>query len=136
MPYGMGGIVAPARVRSTSKSDPSPVPADAAVEPSDGAPGGLPVGQTTTQVKLPSVSLSITRDRAPTGGEIRASDRSRLQQVAIYGGIAALGAFEIVEWPVAIGLGAGAYFVRWITGRTGSRQHAEIASGPDNDHVG
>lgn len=91
-----------------------------------GAPAAEP--RTTTVVKLPAVSITVSR----TGPDTAAATSSRLRKIAVYGGIAALGALEVVEWPVAVGLGAGTYAWRRITGRTG-RPGARTAGGAGSD---
>lgn len=39
---------------------------------------------------------------------------SRMRKVALYGGIVVLGLLEVVEWPVVVALGAGAYLYRRV----------------------
>ncbi len=45
---------------------------------------------------------------------------SRMRKAALYGGIVVLGVLEVVEWPAAVALGAGAF----LFGRVGVDRRA------------
>ncbi|MDT0261237.1 hypothetical protein [Jatrophihabitans lederbergiae] len=83
-------------------------------EPRDGAEAR------TTTVRLPVFTVAVTRDVVPaasatgsgSGTRTAGTPASRAGKLAFYGGIAALGALEVVEWPVAVALGAGVYVLR------------------------
>jgi len=81
----------------------------------------------TTTLRLPALTVAVTR-RAVPGSSVReavsgapggGAPASRTGKLAFYGGIAALGVFEVVEWPVAVALGAGAYLLRRMRPGTG-----------------
>ncbi len=85
-------------------------------EPRDGAEAR------TTTVRLPVFTVAVTRHAVPAasatgsgsgmGTRTAGTPASRAGKLAFYGGIAALGALEVVEWPVAVALGAGVYVLR------------------------
>jgi len=62
-------------------------------------------------------SLGGGQPAVPRLDEVR---MSRMRQVALYGGIVALGVLEVVEWPAAVALGVGAY----LFGRVGVDRRA------------
>jgi hypothetical protein len=74
----------------------------------------------TTTVRLPVFTVAVTRHAVPaasatgsgSGTRTAGTPTSRAGKLAFYGGIAALGALEVVEWPVAVALGAGVYVLR------------------------
>jgi len=97
-------------------------------EPRDGAEAR------TTTVRLPVFTVAVTRHAVPasatgsgSGTRTAGTPASRAGKLAFYGGIAALGALEVVEWPVAVALGAGAYVVRRM--RPGAGQAAVASEG-------
>lgn len=81
----------------------------------------------TTTLRLPVLTVAITRHAVPASSGTGAMSEtrgggtvaSRAGKLAFYGGIAALGVLEVVEWPVAVALGAGAYVVRRMSGGAG-----------------
>lgn len=74
----------------------------------------------TTTVRLPVFTVAVTRHAAPaasatgsgSGTCSAGTPASRVGKLGFYGGIAALGALEVVEWPVAVAVGAGVYVLR------------------------
>jgi|NGEPerStandDraft_6_1074524.scaffolds.fasta_scaffold30731_4 hypothetical protein len=89
--------------------------APAGGEGSAPAPAAQPAAGRGTTLRLPFVTATFTRvpvrpaageSTAPAGGSRPDEQRQRL---AFYAGAAALGALEVVEWPVALLVAAGTY---------------------------
>jgi len=104
--------------------------------------GAAPGGDRTTTIRLPLLSATFTRParaknqqlspspQAPssTGGVpiagIPVADRAvsvggvSLPRLAFYAGAVALGALEVVEWPVTLLVVAGTYFADQVRGST------------------
>lgn len=101
------------------------------VQESDGAGEAQ---EHTTTLRLPVLTVAITRHPVPAGTGTASGTRgggtpaSRVGKLAFYGGIAALGVLEVVEWPVALALGAGAYVLRRM--RPGAGQPATSETVP------
>lgn len=75
-------------------------------------PAGDGAQQTSMVVKLPFFTATFTRPagRGQGGhGPHVPTPSARAQRLAFYAGVAALGALEVVEWPVALLVAAGSY---------------------------
>jgi hypothetical protein len=113
-----------------------------AERPETAAPTGQPAVAlrfVDIRVPVPYVRVSrVSRPRVPLPsqhtiivGAVRAADavRDRIparQDLIYYGGLGALAAFGVVEWPVAAAIGAGV----WLVGRRGTRRESRPASEP------
>lgn len=103
--------------------------------------GVPPTGSEDGRVREPKTTIALVD---PDGGGSLGGARaavpvgadevlvSRMRRVAFYGGIVALGVLEVVEWPVAVALGAGAYLLaRAGTHRPAAGPTAAIVAEPD-----
>lgn len=86
-------------------------------------------GPASVSVRLPFVSASVTLPqlRAQLAG--LGAGRGQVENVGFYGGLAALGALGILEWPVALVAAGGTYALSRLPG---SRQHR---THPGHDHT-
>lgn len=94
-------------------------------------------GTTVATVRLPLFTATITKNGAPSGrtsapgADVSRSDL-QMRRLAFYGGAAALGVLEVIEWPVALLVAAGMY----VAGR--SRENAvaaAVSAGPRADAI-
>ena len=108
--------------------------------PRKGPLTGPKAGDRTTTIRLPLISVTLTRPagegeqqphravQTPSrGGALATAGRSTtavmaaggvpLSRAAFYAGAVALGALEVVEWPVALLVVAGTYLVDQIRGQ-------------------
>jgi hypothetical protein len=75
------------------------------------------------EIRLPF--LTITRgghpvpEGGPAGPTSGGGNRSRLEELAFYGGAAALAAFGLIDWPVAALVAAGTFIARKSRGLSG-----------------
>lgn len=89
------------------------------------------------EIRLPF--LTITRGGHPARGgtpEAQTTSGGRpvgLEQLAFYGGAAALAAFGVIDWPVAALVAAGVYIARKSGGSSGDRPEPE-AGAPAGGH--
>lgn len=104
----------------TTAAEPKEAPAPTADDSSrPAAAGNSPAGLGTT-LRLPFMTATFTRTpaRPATPAEparpVAAVGPDERQRFAFYAGAAALGALEVVEWPVALLVAAGTY----LAGRT------------------
>jgi hypothetical protein len=93
--------------RRTEAITPDPTAPDSEVDADTARP------RRTKTLRLPFVTAIVEIPNLPRGRrEPAATVRSLLpstEQVLFYGGVAALAAFEIIEWPVAAVVAAGTY---------------------------
>jgi len=117
---------------------------------SGGAPPAVetraaPGGARTTTIRLPLISATFTRSaradrqQTPSGGRVPAVGATpagvpglrgvSLPRVAFYAGAVALGALEVVEWPVALLVVAGTYVADRARGSVAAAGSAPPAAG-------
>ena len=120
----------PPRSRSTTSGTTDPgtdAPGGVSTQPAqqaaaENAPATERDEGTTVTLKLPFVTLSVTRPRGePSGGAATSprqtpgqqvttsTDTSGGQRLLFYTGVAALGVAGLIEWPVAAAIAAGTY---------------------------
>ena len=88
------------------------------VPPTGSGDGRVREPETTIALADPDGSGSLGgRPAVPGADEVLVS---RMRKVAFYGGVVVLGVLEVVEWPVAVALGVGAY----LFGRVGVDRRA------------
>jgi hypothetical protein len=79
------------------------------------------------EIRLPF--LTITRGGTPTPATSTAGvGARRLEQMAFYGGAAALAAVGVIDWPVAALIAAGTYIAQKSRGSSGARSRHEGAA--------
>jgi len=104
-----------------------------------------PGGARTTTIRLPLISATFTRSaradrqQTPSGGRVPAVGATpagvpglrgvSLPRVAFYAGAVALGALEVVEWPVALLVVAGTYVADRARGSVAAAGSAPPAAG-------
>ncbi|HSP36553.1 MAG TPA: hypothetical protein VLR26_02240 [Frankiaceae bacterium] len=89
---------------------------------------------TVATLRLPLFTATVTRNTASTAGNAPhragAPSGAQTRRLAFYVGAVALGALEIIEWPVALLVAAGAY----VAGRSrDTRAPATVAVAVAND---
>ncbi len=119
--------------------------------PADQPAVSEPVGEKrTTTLRLPVITVSVTRDQRNTAverntavddaaGQPQSGWGPRAGKVAFYGGIAALGVLEVIEWPLVLGLGVGTYVLRRIDRARSTEPGTDsgpAVSGADQDAAG
>jgi hypothetical protein len=88
--------------------------------------------QGRVEIRLPF--LTITRGGHPARGETPAGQTTSggrsagLEQLAFYGGAAALAAFGVIDWPVAALVAAGTYIASKSRGRSGDRPEPQTGA--------
>jgi hypothetical protein len=91
-------------------------PAAAPVPATEPAPATSPPQERVT-LRLPLLTVSVSRPpargAADQGPAASSGTPPELPRWLFYGGVAALGAAGLVDWPVAAAIAAGA----WLTGR-------------------
>jgi len=104
-----------------------------------------PGGARTTTIRLPLISATFTRSaradrqQTPSGGRVPAVGATpagvpglrgvSLPRVAFYAGAVALGALEVVEWPVTLLVVAGTYVADRARGSVAAAGSAPPAAG-------
>ena len=104
-----------------------------------------PGGARTTTIRLPLISATFTRSaradrrQTPSGGRVPAVGATpagvprlrgvSLPRVAFYAGAVALGALEVVEWPVTLLVVAGTYVADRARGTVAAAGSAPPAAG-------
>lgn len=103
------------------------------------ASSGRQAGSRTKTVNLPFVTATF---RIPEVPEVRMPNREDMdaavqtvqpylpsaQQAAYYGGLAAIAAIELIEWPVALAIGAGTAMVQYGQNSGSERGRGQTAS--------
>ncbi len=104
-----------------------------------------PGGARTTTIRLPLISATFTRSarpdrqQTPSDGRVPAVGATpagvpglrgvSLPRVAFYAGAVALGALEVVEWPVTLLVAAGTYVADRARGTVAAAGSAPLAAG-------
>lgn len=108
------------------------------------ASSGRQAASRTTTVNLPFVTatfrmpempeVKMPEVRMPTRGDMDAAVQTvqpylpSAQQAAYYGGLAAIAAIELIEWPVALAIGAGTAVVQYNQNSGNERGRKQTAS--------